>query len=88
MPVTKVAAALGVWRGGMGAEAAALAVADRLEAVYTAQGVPTRVSQLDIPQDDLIGIARETVKNFNANAGARSAEDQVQDALSLLQAAW
>ena len=84
----KVAAALGVWRGGMGAEAAALAVADRLEAVYTAQGVPTRVSQLDIPQDDLIGIARQTVKNFNANAGARSEEDQVQDALHLLQAAW
>ena len=65
-----------------------MAVADRLEEVYAAQGVPTQVRQLDIPEDDLIGIARETIKNFNANAGARSPDKQVADALKLLQAAW
>jgi len=43
---------------------------------------------LDIPQDDLINIAKETVKNFNFNAGARSADDQIQDSLKLLEAAW
>ncbi len=68
----KVAEALGLWRDGMGAEAAALAVADRLEEVYAAQGVPTQVRQLGISEDDLIGIARETVKNFNANAATCS----------------
>jgi alcohol dehydrogenase class IV len=84
----QVASALGVWRNGMGAEAAAMAVADRLEEVYVAQGVPTLVRQLDIPEDGLIDIARETTKNFNANAGARSSDEQVADALKLLQAAW
>ncbi|MDC0517008.1 iron-containing alcohol dehydrogenase [Porticoccaceae bacterium] len=84
----QVASAMGVWSNGMGAEAAAMAVADRLEEVYAAQGVPTQVRQLDIPEDDLIGIARETIKNFNANAGARSPDKQVADALKLLQAAW
>lgn len=84
----KVGQALGVWRDGMSPAEAAHAVADRLEAIYAQTGVPTRVSQLSIPHDDLIGIARETTKNFNANRGARSEEDQIQDALSLLQAAW
>ena len=84
----KVGQALGVWRVGMSPAEAAHAVADRLEAIYAQTGVPTRVSQLSIPHDDLIGIARETTKNFNANRGARSEEDQIQDALSLLQAAW
>jgi len=84
----QVASALGVWADGMSAEAAAMAVADRLEAVYAQTGVPTQVRQLDIPEDDLIGIARETIKNFNANAGARSPDEQVADALRLLQAAW
>ncbi len=84
----KVGQALGVWRNGMSPAEAAHAVADRLEAIYAQTGVPTRVSQLSIPHDDLIGIARETTKNFNANRGARSEEDQIQDALSLLQAAW
>jgi hypothetical protein len=59
-------------------------VADRLEALYTRVGVPTRLRQLDIPRNDLRNIANDTVKNFNANAGVRSAEDQIEDALRLL----
>jgi len=84
----QVARALGAWRDGMEAREAALAVAETLEALYTRVGVPTRLRQLDIPRDDLRGIARETVKNFNANAGVRSAEDQIGDALRLLEAAY
>src|SRR6056297_1935245 len=84
----KVAEALGVWKEGMDASTAALAVADRLEGIYEGQGIPTQVRQLEIPQDDLTGIARETVKNFNANREVRSPEGQVDDALRLLQAAW
>ncbi|MEL0113979.1 MAG: hypothetical protein VW835_19795, partial [Rickettsiales bacterium] len=72
----------------MDARAAALAVADALEDIYTKIGVPTRLRQIDIPQDDLINIAKETVKNFNANAGVRSAEDQIANALKLLETAW
>jgi hypothetical protein len=48
----------------------------------------TRVRQIDIPRDDLQAIANETVKNFNFNPGQRSAEDQIGDALQLLEAVF
>ena len=45
----QVAEALEVWRDGMDARQAALAVADTLEALYTRIGVPTRLRQLRYP---------------------------------------
>lgn len=84
----EVAEVLGVWHGNMSAREAALAVAERLEALYTRMEMPTRLRQLDIPRGDLPAIAAETVKNFNANAGARSAEAQIAEALALLEAAY
>jgi alcohol dehydrogenase class IV len=84
----QVAEAMGVWRDGMDGRQGALAVADMLESLYARIGVPTRLRQLDIPREDLRHIASETVKNFNANAGVRSAEDQIEDALQLLEAAY
>lgn len=87
-PARQVAEALGVWRDGMDGKTAADAVADTLEIIYGKAGVPTQLRQLDIPEDDLVNIAKETVKNFNFNAGARSANDQIQDSLKLLEAAW
>ena len=84
----QVAEALEVWQEGMNGIEAAAAVADYLEGLYARVGVPTRLRQLQVPSDDLIGIARETVKNFNANAGMRSPEAQVADALRLLEAAY
>jgi alcohol dehydrogenase class IV len=84
----QVAEALAVWQDGMTAREAALAVADTLEGLYTRIGVPTRLRQLQIPPDDLRNIANETVKNFNANAGVRSAAEQIDDAVRLLEAAY
>jgi alcohol dehydrogenase class IV len=84
----QVAEALGVWHGNMDARQAALAVADTLEALYTRLGMPTRLRQLRIARDDLAAIANDTVKNFNANAGVRSAQEQIADALHLLEAAY
>jgi alcohol dehydrogenase class IV len=84
----QIAEALEVWRDGMNGRQAALAVADTLDALYARVGVPTRLRQLDIPREDLRNIARETVKNFNANAGARSPEDRIEGALRLLDAAY
>jgi alcohol dehydrogenase class IV len=84
----KVARALEVWRDGMDGRGAALAVADRLDALYTKLGMPTRVRQLDIPREDFSKIAADTVKNFNANAGTRSPDAQIADALRLLEAAY
>ena len=84
----QVAEALEVWRDGMTGREAALAVADKLDSLYTRIGVPTRLRQLQIPRDDLRTIANETVKNFNANAGVRSAADQIEEAVRLLEAAY
>lgn len=84
----QVAEALGVWHGNMDGRQAALAVADLLEGLYTAMGMPTRLRDIGVPRDDLQGIANETVKNFNANAGVRSVSDQIADAMRLLEAAY
>lgn len=83
-----VAEALEVWRDGMESREAVLAVADRLEQLYTRAGMPTRLRQADIPREDFPKLAADTVKNFNANAGLRSREAQVADALRLLEAAY
>lgn len=79
--------ALGAWQPGMTGQDAQLAAADALESLYRRVGMPTRVRELNIPRGDLDLIARDTVKNFNANAGARSGE-QVKEALELLETAW
>jgi alcohol dehydrogenase class IV len=84
----QVAEALEVWRDGMDARQAALAVADKLETVYSRVGVPTRLRQIEIPREDLQTIADETVKNFNFNPGLRSVQDQIRDSLRLLEAAY
>jgi alcohol dehydrogenase class IV len=83
----RIATALGVWKGGMSAGEAATATAEALEAFYRSLGMPTRVHELDIPSDDLPFLARDTLKNFNANPGARP-EGYVDEMLRLLQAAW
>ncbi|HSI00181.1 MAG TPA: iron-containing alcohol dehydrogenase [Reyranella sp.] len=84
----QVAEAVGVWRDGMEARQAAFAVADALDGLYAKVGVPIRLRELDIPREDLPLIAGQTLKNFNANAGARSAEDQIASAMRLLEAAY
>ena len=84
----RVAEALDVWEDGMAPREAVHAVADQLDRLYAHTGVPTRLRELRIERDDLIHVASETVKNFNANAGVRSAEEQIARSLELLEAAW
>ena len=86
-PAQRIAEALGVWRDGMAAEVATAATADALESLYRSIGMPTRVRDLAIPENDLPLLARDTLKNFNANAGSRS-ESYVDEMLQLLKAAW
>jgi alcohol dehydrogenase class IV len=83
----RIATALGVWQDGMSAEAATLATAASLDVFYRAIAMPTRLRELDIPEDDLPLLAHDTLKNFNANPGLRS-DTYVDDMLRLLQAAW
>ena len=83
----RIATALGVWKDGMSAGEAAAATADALEAFYRSIGMPARVHELDIAPDDLPLLAHDTLKNFNANPGARP-EGYVDEMLRLLRAAW
>jgi alcohol dehydrogenase class IV len=83
----RIAEALGVWKEGMSSEAVAGATADALESLYKSIGMPTRVRDIEIAETDLPLLAHDTLKNFNANPGARS--DAYEDEmLRLLQAAW
>ena len=61
---------------------------DRLEAIYTEIGMPTRLRQLEVPKGDLHQVAAATLRNFNANAGMRSEAEQIASAMRLLEAAW
>ncbi len=83
----RIAAALGVWKDGMTCQAAAEATADALDQLYRKTGMPTRLRELDIPQDELPLLANDTLKNFNANPGDRP-EDYAAQMLELLRAAW
>lgn len=83
----RIADALGVWQDGMTSQQAAEATADELEKLYRATGMPTRLRELDIPESDLPLLARDTLKNFNANPGDRP-DDYTAHMLTLLQAAW
>ena len=83
----RIASTLGVWKDGMNAEAAAGATADALDALYRRIGMPARLRDLDIPQEDLPLLAQDTLKNFNANPGARP-DGYVDRMQRLLEAAW
>jgi alcohol dehydrogenase class IV len=83
----RIAEALGVWKEDMSADAASAATADALESLYGSIGMPTRVRELAIAEDDLPVLARDTLKNFNANPGSRP-ESYVDEMLQLLRAAW
>lgn len=83
----RIATALGVWKDGMSAPAAAAATAEALDTIYGEIGMPTRLHELDIPESELPLLAQDTLKNFNANPGNRP-DDYVDRMLTLLQAAW
>src|SRR5262249_8609973 len=63
----RTAEALGVAADGARPDAVAAAAADALGAFYREIGMPARVRDLGIPEADLPRLARDTLKNFNAN---------------------
>lgn len=86
--VRHAAQMLGCWREGMSAAEGQETVAATLESLLRGVGMPTRVAELGLPDGDIPAIAAETVRNFNANPGARSPEQQIAAAAALLRAAW
>lgn len=84
----RVAEGLNVWKAGMSASEAAHAVADELDKLYHARGMPARMRDIGVDKAELPAIAAATVKNFNARASMNSAEQRIGNSLRLLEAAW
>ena len=83
----RLAEALGVATPGPSAQQLNRASADALTTFYRSIDMPACLRDLAIPREDLPLLARDTLKNFNANPGERPA-DQVERMISLLEAAW
>jgi alcohol dehydrogenase class IV len=86
--VQRGAEALGCWHAGMSAEEGQEAIADTLDSLLRSIGMPTRVSELGFPREDIPAISAETVANFNANAETRSDDARIAASMALLEAAW
>jgi alcohol dehydrogenase class IV len=82
------AEALGLWRDGMTVAAAKDAVADRLQEIYSAAGMPVRLGDLGLSKQDFPAIAGRTVKIFNASAGLTTPEARIRQSRAILDAAW
>jgi alcohol dehydrogenase class IV len=63
----RIAQALGAWHEGDRIESAPERAAAALESTFAPLGLPTRVSQLSIPHENLPGILERSLKNFNAD---------------------
>lgn len=85
--VTRLAEALTVGNEDMSAQAAAEAAAEALDAFYHSSGMPARVRDLHIPEEELPLLAQDTLKNFNANPGERG-PGYVDEMLEMLRAFW
>ncbi len=82
-----MAAALGVWKPGDPVAEAPLRAADEMERRFAAMGMPTRISQLNIPRSSLAVILENSMKNFNSDPKREFLREQplMQKAL---EAAW
>ncbi|MCH9672920.1 MAG: iron-containing alcohol dehydrogenase [Gammaproteobacteria bacterium] len=83
----RIAEALQINLEGMTPQSVAEATAGELDRLFEQIGMPSRLSQVNVPRDELALLANDTLKNFNANPGMRS-DTYVQDMIDLLEAAW
>jgi alcohol dehydrogenase class IV len=88
-PVAMARVAEGLGVPGDASNGAALqgAMADALASYYQSIGVPARVRDLNVPESDIPLLARDTLKNFNANPGLRP-DGYVERMEAVLRAAW
>lgn len=83
----RIAAALDAWREGEPIEQAPERAAAALERIFHSMGMPTRVSELDIPRESLSTILERSLKNFNADPRREFVRER--DMLwEVLQATW
>lgn len=84
----KVAQALGIAQQGRSAQDTQLAIADEIARIYRQHGIPASLRELNIPREDFLAIAKDSLKVFNSNAGMRFEEEHMKNALAMLEAAW
>lgn len=82
-----IAAALGVWHDGDAIEDAPERAAAELERIFSAIGMPVRLSQLDFPRASLPLIVERSLKNFNADPKREFVRERAT-LESALAAAW
>ena len=63
----QIAKSLGVWTDGDPISDAPFRAANELEKVFASIGMPTNLSQLDIPKSSVDAILEASLKNFNAD---------------------
>jgi len=82
-----IAQGLGVWRDGDALGDAPAKAAAELEQVCKSVGMPSRVSQLDIPRESLPLIVQKSLKNFNADPKQEFARER-ERLLEVIEACW
>jgi len=85
--MARIATALGVWNESSPPAEAPLKAADALEEVLRSLGMPTRLSELGIPREELPRVIEHSLKNFNADPEREFVRER--ELLSeILHAAW
>ena len=85
--MSRIAAALDVWREGEPIDEAPERAAAALEQIFRRIGTPTRLSELDFPRESLPTILEHSLKNFNADPKREFVRER--DMLAdVLQSTW
>ncbi len=82
-----IAQGLGVWRDGDALDPAPQKAADELVRVLDSVGMPSRVSQLEIPRESLPLIVKNSLKNFNADPKREFVREQ-DHLLKVIESCW
>lgn len=82
-----IAKALGVWKDGDPVAEAPFRAAGELEKVFASIGMPTRLSELDIPRASADAILSASLKNFNADPKQQFAKEK-ELLRDVLDATW
>lgn len=65
--MARIAQALGAWNGTEPLEAAPQRAADAIDALFRNIGMPTRVGELNVPEENVERMIEHALKNFNAD---------------------
>ena len=85
--MAQLASLLGVCDSGMRAEEAPARAADHLAQVFAKLGMPARLRDFNVPEDGMLAIVEDSMKNFNADPKREFLEHR-EELLSVARACW